>query len=446
MKPRQLLPAFGLLLIVLVGAYLRIVAVAETVVDRPLRADAVDYYAYAYNLKTEGVYSRSPELLLEPGARRPDLPPDAVRPPGYPVFLMPFVVSPPVLSVVQRVTAVQAYLGIAVLVLSYALFRLFLGPAWALIPTALTAIAPHLVSVSTFLISESLFTVCLLGALVAGAYCVRTGRLGLAIAAGVLIALAALVRSSGQYLIVVLAVLLAFHFRGRAGLKLAAGALAGFLLAFSPWLVRNVVTLGSPSDPRLVINTLHHGMYPGFKYQEQEESFGYPYQHDPNNEAIGQDLGSVLSELRRRFAEEPVRHARWFLLGKPVAFFSWGIVNGAGDIFVSPVERSPYFTEPEFIATRSVMKAAYGPLCGLALLVSVLVWWPKFLHLVPEKRARVAQLGSVVVIYFVALHMVGAPFPRYAIPLQPLIFGLATLMLSSLAVLWRRSTPPASAG
>jgi len=41
---------FCLVLIVLLGAFLRIHTATNTVVDAPLRADAGQYYSYAYNL------------------------------------------------------------------------------------------------------------------------------------------------------------------------------------------------------------------------------------------------------------------------------------------------------------------------------------------------------------------------------------------------------------
>jgi hypothetical protein len=54
------------------------------VVNKPIRVDALDYFSYAVNLRTHGVYSLQREWMVDP-AHKPV--PDAIRPPGYPVFL-----------------------------------------------------------------------------------------------------------------------------------------------------------------------------------------------------------------------------------------------------------------------------------------------------------------------------------------------------------------------
>jgi len=67
-----------------VGAFLRLTAVEQTNVDRPLRADALEYYLTAYNLRHGGIYSRSPGVLVNPPAK---VVPDAYRPPGVPLLI-----------------------------------------------------------------------------------------------------------------------------------------------------------------------------------------------------------------------------------------------------------------------------------------------------------------------------------------------------------------------
>jgi hypothetical protein len=83
-----------LIIIVLSGAVLRLQSVIHTQIVEPvIRADARDYVLYAYNLRNFGVYSRSDAGLMPrvegAGASHPA--PDAVRTPGYPLFLSLFV-------------------------------------------------------------------------------------------------------------------------------------------------------------------------------------------------------------------------------------------------------------------------------------------------------------------------------------------------------------------
>ena len=66
----------GILLIAGLGFYLRFVAVTETEIDHPIRADAAQYYVTAYNLAKNGVYSMSFARLSDPDAV---LQPDSFR-------------------------------------------------------------------------------------------------------------------------------------------------------------------------------------------------------------------------------------------------------------------------------------------------------------------------------------------------------------------------------
>jgi hypothetical protein len=40
-----------------------------------------------------------------------------------------------------------------------------------------------------------------------------------------------------------------------------------------------------------------------------------------------------------------------------------------------------------------------------------------------------AAIFGVVMLYFVVFHIIGAPFPRYAIPIRPICYGLAFFAL-----------------
>ena len=92
-----------------------------------------------------------------------------------------------------------------------------------------------------------------------------------------------LVRSSLQFFPLVMAMFLLIHFGRKTGIKLALSMLLGFILVLSPWLIRNVVTLGKLSDKSLMINFLHHGMYPDFKYKQNPDSYRRPYKYDPKS-------------------------------------------------------------------------------------------------------------------------------------------------------------------
>ena len=70
----------ALFAITLLALVLRVYYVRTAVVDHPVRGDATQYYAYAWNLSQHGVFAKD-----APGAAT--ITPDNYRDPGYPLFL-----------------------------------------------------------------------------------------------------------------------------------------------------------------------------------------------------------------------------------------------------------------------------------------------------------------------------------------------------------------------
>jgi len=419
---------------------LRLGAVNGTTIVAPIRADAADYYNYALNLKYHQTYSRSRFSDTVPQ-------PDAVRAPGYPAFLVPFVDQPPTGFMLWRISLVQALLDSISVILALGIFRRIMAEGWALGAAFLTAISPHLISASTYLLTETLFTFLMLLSLWLAVKMIQHNNRALGFAAGTVIAAAALTRPTLQFFILpLIGMLLISRDRGKhSGLAIA--LLAGFVLAFSPWVARNLAAIGSASDPTLTAGSLHHGMYPDFMYNDIPESRGFPYRFDPRSQAISSSRESVLSEIMRRFREEPGRHLRWYLLGKPVTLLDWNILAGMGDVFIYPVKASPYFSQPLYALSHEFMKLLHWPLVILALAVAVLAWLPGFGKQLSGTALFTVRLLSLLMLYFIALHIVAAPFPRYGIPLRPVIFGLAMFLCSQVfvrlkAALARKSLQP----
>jgi len=396
---------------------LRLGAVNNTIIDAPIRADATDYYNYALNLKFHHTYSRQ-----KFSANMPQ--PDALRAPGYPAFITPFVEHPPTEFMLWKINFAQALLDSITVLLALGIFRRIMPEGWALGAAFLTAISPHLISASTYLLTETLFTFLMMLSLWLMAIMISRNSKLLAVTAGIVVAAAALTRPTLQFFVIpVMAVLLVSHDRSKHA-RLVFPLLIGFALAYAPWVMRNLDAIGSSSDPTLTINALHHGMYPDFRYQDIPESTGFPYRFDPNSKAVSSSKETILEEIRRRFEDEPARHLQWYLLGKPTFLLDWNILAGMGDVFIYPIIASPYFSQPIYALTHKFMKMLHWPLVILALAASVLVWIPGFGKNLPGSTLLTARLLSVVLLYFIALHIVAAPFPRYGIPLRPVIYGL----------------------
>lgn len=406
----------AILLVLALG--LRLYAINETIVHVPLRADAGEYYSYALNLTKYGVYSRSRNANSAPQ-------PDAYRSPAYPLSIVPFVSDPPTLNSVWNITLLQAILDAFSVLLAYAIFRNFISEKLSFAAAILVAISPHLISATTYVLSETLFTFLLLAAI----YLIIKSRSSeyksIIVIAGIFVALAALTRPTLQFFLIPTIGLVMFQYGWRSSMKYSALLFAGFLVIYSPWTIRNIVSVGSSSDSGLAAATLYHGIYPNLSYKDQKESMGFPYRFDPNAEEIAKSTSSILSEIARRFKEEPMRHLTWYLFGKTKLLFSWNIIAGQGDVFIYPTPKSPFYTNYIYIATHFFMRMTHWLFVLLALLASISVWIPLFSKGIPANSLFATRLLSLLMLYYIAIHTVGAPFPRYSIPLRPFIYGLA---------------------
>lgn len=419
----------ALLLVLMVGMYLRVGAVLNTEIDTPIRADARLYYLYGLNLKIHHVFSNA----MPEEARAPD----AFAPPLYPVAIAPFLEFPPSDRMLVNIGLAQAILGTLTILFAFWLFWMLGGSFAGLAAAGLTAISPHLISMTVYMLTETLFTFFMIGGLAALTYSLVKNSACGALGAGIMIGLAALTRSTLEYfpLFIFLAgwALAYFQRMDRAQFRRVLQFAATAFTVVMVWKIRNLIMTGEFSDPTLIISTLHHGMYPDFMFEGRPESRGIPYRFDPHTAEITANLSNVLNEIAHRFYKEPWQHLQWYLLGKPISLLSWSDAAGWGDIFVYAPISSPYFSSILFQWTRALMlhTHAYLMLLG-SLSVLLLLFKPRVMGL-----ARAPMVASTVValliVYFILLHIVGAPFPRYGIPLRPVMYGLAVMGIFSLA-------------
>ncbi len=154
-KPANKCNYIILTLITLLGLHLRLQAVRYTEVDTPIRADAKAYLIYAFNLKQFNIYSRATDTL-EGKSAKPT--PDALRAPGYPLFLRLMIGDTVSDQTLIGIELAQAVLSAVTILLAYFAFSVILKPSLALLVALLTAISPHLVTADVFILSESLFS------------------------------------------------------------------------------------------------------------------------------------------------------------------------------------------------------------------------------------------------------------------------------------------------
>lgn len=426
---------FAVFFVLLLALFLRLQVVSLSANPTPVRADAVDYFMYSYNLNTYGIYSKSTEgfaVKKEPKS-------DSYRTPGYPFFLMPFInESTATIDDIDVVLYAQSILSfIAVIFFLFLAQKIF--PFYiSIVPAFFLAISPHIVNSNVYVLTESLFSSLLIAAIFACFYACNRKMPYFWITVGIVIGFASLVRPTLQFYILVPVGLVVFS-KGNEFLRkkwITIFLLLGFFIIFGPWLIfKNNYVERNESDPRSLLTVgIYHGMFPDMMYQDRPETRGYAYRFDPNAESIPRSFESLGKELYRRFTEAPLKHATWYLLKKPMIYWQWDTISGWKDTFVYPLESTPYHYEPIFRVTHIISKITYPLVMLFALLGNIIIWIPAATKNLSQRSVFTFKMISLLIIYFTLLHVVFAPYPRYSVPLKPFIFMMAMFPVSCV---WR---------
>lgn len=428
-QPVTVVWLFALAVVVGLAFFMRLAMVDMIEGTIPIRNDAKEYYFYTVNLKESGVYSsmRPKALSDSEGA----LVPDARRPPGYALFLYPFVEAPPTLEMVRTIRVAQVVLSTLTVLIAFLIFREFVSNAWALMGTLLVAVSPHLVSMNIYLLTESLFTFVL--ALFVYLVVRALGKPGLAagLASGAALGMALLVKSSILYFLPFLVLLLIFTCKPRMNYRVVVAFCVGVSIVFGPWVVRNWSSeLPDPGKSKALVS-LQNGSYPGLMYNDDPATRSIPHRADPDYDDV-KSYGDFLDDILEKISKEPGRYVSWYLFGKAQMMLSWDMVAGAGDVFVYAVNYSPYDDRQPFMLTHDAMKMIHPALMVMGLMGGIV-------GLVRARRERetggletmgIVVCGAVVLYYFL-LHILVTPLPRYMIPLRPYFYGLAIYLLAS---------------
>ena len=441
--------AAAVLVLLALSAFLQFSVVLGTKVNDPIRADAEKYVSYAYNLKHAGIFSHVNTWEGADASTRTATP-DKLTLPGYPAFLTLFLDGYPDDAFVRRVVLAQAALGVVSTLLAYLIALRLLPLPWAFATGVLVATSPHMATISTYLITEALFTALLLAATLSAVVAIESpGRRWHWMAAGVLFGVACLVRPQLQLLPLLAFALVLGVRRWRYRLPHALLAVTCFAAVIGPWHARNALLATPAGQPDLLVNTLYHGSFPNMMYRDDPETYGNPYFYDPDRAQVTRNLSSLVAHVGMLFSAEPVRYARWYLVGKPGFFLSWGMLDAVGGIFIYPAEQSPYLDRGLFKTLRALNFLVHWPLMLLGLLGACLALWKPHVLAAERTRQVAAAVLAAVFLYAIALHMVGTPLSRYAIPFRPLIYTLALAATRALWLRWRRgkawSAHPAAA-
>ena len=429
-----------LAVVVVLSAFIQFAVVTQTTLQHPVQSDSIKYVAYAWNLVHSGTFSHTPFWTIPAEAPVPD----KLTLPGYPAFLSLFLGDHVDVAFVHRVVIAQACLGVLTCVFTLLLALRLLPFGFAVATGLLVAISPHLATISTYLLTEGLFTALLALAMYLGALAIAAKTSKVAALAGAVLGIASLVRPQMTLLPWLLLALCLCIPSWRIHAKRSAVALLFFIAVMAPWQLRNLGVDRVTGDADLLVTTLYHGSFPGLMYDNAPSTAGYPYEYDPARVQHTADMDGVLHYIADGFAAHPARYANWYVLGKPIMFLSWTDPANAADIFIYPAVASPYFDQSLFNVTHWLMLWLHWPLMLLALgAILAAVARPDMLS--SQRTARTTlRLLALAMGYVMVMHMIGAPFPRYSVPFRPLAYllGLSMANAACSAVMTKRVTSP----
>lgn len=392
---------------------LRLYYVTHVVMFQPANApgakgNAVQYYNYARNLVQHGVFSADPIGTLHPVG-------DSFRDPGYPVFLAAWMKIFPLWdSWYAAVIFSQAVLGAATVVLWLMVGRRRMPQGWLFAAGLLMAVWPHSISMSSHLLSETLYGFLLALAMAVFAAGTNNPTLRWAVIAGICFTLAAFTNSVLLPFAILLAAYLALFRRLASRFALIIVAVAACLMA--PWMIRNSMqrTDQPSSSDRAFMNLvqgswpLYHSVYMASVIKHDPRATQIEGQIDQEVSVIETNRRAGLAMIWQRMSARPGHFALWYLK-KPALLWDWNIRIGVGDIYVYVTYHSPFETQPVWRAIEAICYSINGAIAVLALIGCMLA-------LCFYKASNEVTATALLLLFVTCVHSLLQAEPRYSIP------------------------------
>ena len=426
-----------LVFITLTSLALKIAYINTTEIISPIRADAAQYVLYGYNLYKHGIYSQ--EKSKSPT-------PDSFRSPGFPLLIALAFHLGGTDNFYLLTLVMQIIITSLLVPLSYLLARILLPNLGALSVSFLVAFSPHLMSISSYLLSESLLSFLFLIALTCFLYGIKHSNKSLIISSYIFFGLSYLTNEVTFFMpFVVSGFTFIYMLRTKQpnnnfnSYKIILLGLVIFSLFPSGWLLRNSLHVSSNSitSNSRALNTLTHGTYPDFIYKDPRFKY-FPYREDPAQPAYSSSITTFIEIFTKRVKERPFRYLTWYTIEKPYYLWTWDIMQGQGDIYIYPVKNS-LFTKFTFANDiKNLLKYLH-----ILLHFSIYVG---FISLLLQRNHKEDNLNIyllfAVFFYLTIIYAIFVPWPRYAIPYRPLFYTIGVWSIHSTYILLKTYLSP----
>jgi hypothetical protein len=413
--------AVGYIVVTLLALALRIYYVSRAHVINPVRGDAVEYVSYAWNILHHGTFSR-----LSPGSLT--VVADGFRDPGYPLFLAAMMrLFGEGDAWYSAVLLMQAALGAATVGIALSLTRQWLPWRWRVAAGCLAAVWPHCITITSFLLSETLFSFLVVSALAFTGLALRTHRWPAAAMAGLLFAAGALTNAVLLPFGLLLGAALILRDVGQRRCWLV--MLACTALPLVAWQVRAThLPPNESSRDRAAMNFVQ-GSWPTFQDDYIRSVRGDPagratmMKADAEYKRLVTQPADGASSILARFAADPVLYMGWYA-SKPALLWDWRIRIGQGDVYVYPTADSPFDTDPPLRALIALARAA-NPLVGWLALAGVILSFRR-------GQPWLAVIGATLLLFVTLVYATLQAEPRYSIPFRPLELTYACAALAAI--------------
>lgn len=405
----------AIVLLFIIALAVRFWYIHDTNFIDPIKADAQKYFILALNLYYNGTYS------WHAGASPS---PTASVAPGYPFFVLAnFFVFPSLKGIFYFVLSVQAFLGALTVCLVFSISTRILPYAWSIFFGAVMVFLPHHIVFSGYLLTETLFTFLFAFCVYAMVRACETEKVVWWLLVGILSGAAALTRPAALlFLPVMLGVLIFFRV---VMLRHAALALMMLVLTVLPWHLWSSKTLAKyPQSTNYAAAALAFGSYPDFIYKSPER-VGYPYTEDDEYDYMSLSISNGVGVIARRAAEEPWRYLRWYVVGKPITYWSWDMKEDLGGPYIYRVGHN-FWQDTSAGRAGLALSRAIHPLLVIAGMLAILGALLVHRTNIEIRHANkpVFLMASGTVVYFTGIHVVLAAWPRYAVPFWPYTYLL----------------------